>query len=243
VLTPGAGAGALGPGDPMSAAATVAATTAQEEEAAERYDTVRAFLQKHTEFGYIWVASACMPPWLTKERWRGAVPDVGGSNVFDHLHPAAILACDAILAAPPEREGLGWLSGAGERYTDLELYSMSPWTTLEALIAQLAGASVYYAFRHGTKQIFIGPRSSPESSTSPSYLGSHNHQQQQQHGGHSPSPGGPVANGHLSPDRGAPWGAPRSRTSSSSSAKAAVVSAVTAVADQLGGMRKARKPS
>lgn len=105
-----------------AAGAAIAARASAAGEAADLYATARAFLLEHPEFQYVWVAAACMPPHLREERWLGAVPSVTGSNMFDHLHPSALLACDAVLIAPPERESLAWLPEQRERYSDLEVY-------------------------------------------------------------------------------------------------------------------------
>ncbi|CAM9851964.1 unnamed protein product, partial [Choristocarpus tenellus] len=133
--------GAIGMGEGSGAASVAAAEEA--EAAAERYRTAYDFLTEHPEFHFIWVASSCMPPRLRNESWRGAVPGVGGVNVFQHLHPVAILACDAVLAAPPEREGLGWLSGAGERYTDLETYRSVEWRGVCGEVRESLGIFIF----------------------------------------------------------------------------------------------------
>lgn len=105
-----------------AAGAAIAARASAAGEAADLYATAKTFLIQHPEFQYIWVASACMPPHLREDSWLGAVPSVNGSNMFDHLHPGALLTCDAILVVPPERESLAWLQRERERYTDLEVY-------------------------------------------------------------------------------------------------------------------------
>lgn len=105
-----------------AAGAAIAKRASAAGEAADLYATAVAFLLENPEFQYIWVSSACLPPRLREQKWRGAVPAVTGSNMFDHLHPAALLACDAVLVAPPERESMAWLPEHRERYTDLEMY-------------------------------------------------------------------------------------------------------------------------
>lgn len=105
-----------------AAGAAIAARASAAGEAADLYATAKAFLLENPEYQYVWVASACVPPDLRQERSLGAVPSIYGSNMFDHLHPAALLACDAILVAPPERDSLAWLPEQRERYTDLEVF-------------------------------------------------------------------------------------------------------------------------
>lgn len=91
-------------------------------ETADLYETAKAFLVENPEFSYIWISSVCLPPQLRAERWRGALPGVFGSNMFEHLHPGALLTCDAVLVAPPERESLAWEHAKRVRYTDLEMF-------------------------------------------------------------------------------------------------------------------------
>lgn len=105
-----------------AAGAAIAARASAAGEAADLYATARAFLEENPEFQFVWVAAACMPPHLREDMSLGAVPGVNGSNMFDHMHPGALMACDAVLVAPPERESLAWLPEERERYTDLELY-------------------------------------------------------------------------------------------------------------------------
>lgn len=91
-------------------------------EASDLYATASAFLLENPEYMHIWVPVSCLPPRLREQRWRGALPSVAGSNMFDHLHPGALLACDAVLVAPPERESMAWSPEQRERYSDLEMY-------------------------------------------------------------------------------------------------------------------------
>lgn len=91
-------------------------------EAADLYVTARAFLVENPEFQHVWVSSACMPPRLRDQKWRGAVPSASGSNMFEHMHPGALLACDAVLVVPPERESMSYVAEQRQRYSDLEMF-------------------------------------------------------------------------------------------------------------------------
>ncbi|CAM9307083.1 unnamed protein product [Scytosiphon promiscuus] len=139
-------------------------------ETADLYATAKAFLIENPEFQHIWVCAACMPPRLREQKWRGAVPSATGSNMFEHLHPGALLACDAVLVAPPERESMSYVAEQRERYTDLEMYSTSPWKALEGAIAQLMNTMSFYAFRLGKKLVFVGPYPSYPQEPQPSPL-------------------------------------------------------------------------
>lgn len=105
-----------------AAGAAIAKRASAAGEAADLYATARAFLLENPEFQHIWVSASCLPPRLREQKWRGAVPSAAGSNMFEHLHPGALLACDAVLVAPPERESLSYVAELRERYTDLEMY-------------------------------------------------------------------------------------------------------------------------
>lgn len=105
-----------------AAGAAIAKNCSAAGEAADLYATAKAFLIENPEFQHIWVCAACMPPRLREQKWRGAVPSATGSNMFEHLHPGALLACDAVLVAPPERESMSYVAEQRERYTDLEMY-------------------------------------------------------------------------------------------------------------------------
>ena len=105
-----------------AAGAAIAKRAAAAGGAADLYATARAFLLENPEFQLVWVSAACMPPRLREQKWRGAVPSTAGSNFFEHLHPGALLVCDAMLVAPPERGGLPYVAEMTERYTDLEAY-------------------------------------------------------------------------------------------------------------------------
>lgn len=118
VAVAAAGAGAA----QAAAGAAVAKRASAAGEAADLYATARAFLLENPEFQHIWVSAACLPPRLREQKWRGAVPSAAGSNMFEHLHPGALLACDAVLVAPPERESMTYVAALRERYTDLEMY-------------------------------------------------------------------------------------------------------------------------
>lgn len=102
---------------PVAAMAKRAATAAS-----DLYATAEAFLLENREFQYIWVSAACLPPPMKDQKWRGAVPSATGFDLFEQLHPGALLACDAVLVAPPERERLIYEAEMMERYTDLEAY-------------------------------------------------------------------------------------------------------------------------
>lgn len=105
-----------------AAGAAIAKRASAMGEAADLYAATKAFLLENPEFQYIWVASTCLPPYLREEKWRGAIPGVSGSNMFDQLHPGALVVSDAMLVAPPERESMAWLPEQRERYSDLEMY-------------------------------------------------------------------------------------------------------------------------
>eukprot|EP00903_Cladosiphon_okamuranus_P008495 g8162.t1 len=153
-----------------AAGAAIARRASAAGEAADLYATARAFLVENPEFQHIWVSTACMPPRLREQKWRGAVPSAAGSNMFEHLHPGALLACDAVLVAPPERESMAYVAERRERYTDLENYSTSPWKTLEGVIAQLINSVSFYTFRLGKKLVFMGPYPSYPEEPQPSPL-------------------------------------------------------------------------
>ncbi|CAM9647757.1 unnamed protein product [Ectocarpus sp. 12 AP-2014] len=140
-----------------AAGAVIAKQASAAGEAADLYATARAFLMENPEFQHIWVSAACMPPRLREQKWRGAVPSAAGSNMFEHFHPGALLACDAVLVAPPERESMSYIAEQRARYSDLEMYSTSPWKALEGVITQLMNSVSFYAFRLGKKLIFAGP--------------------------------------------------------------------------------------
>ena len=103
-----------------AAGAAIAKGAAAAGGAADLYATARAFLLENPEFQLIWVSAACMPTRFLEQKWRGAVPSTAGSNVFEHLHPGALLVCDAMLVAPPERGSLPY--EVTERYTELEAF-------------------------------------------------------------------------------------------------------------------------
>lgn len=105
-----------------AAGAVIAKQASAAGEAADLYATARAFLMENPEFQHIWVSAACMPPRLREQKWRGAVPSAAGSNMFEHLHPGALVACDAVLVAPPERESMSYIAEQRARYSDLEMY-------------------------------------------------------------------------------------------------------------------------
>lgn len=105
-----------------AAGAAIAQRASAAGEASDLYATARSFLLENPEFQHIWVGAACMPPRLRDQKWRGAVPSASGSNMFEHLHPGALLACDAVLVAPPERESMSYAAEQRQRYTDLEMY-------------------------------------------------------------------------------------------------------------------------
>eukprot|EP00752_Nemacystus_decipiens_P015198 g13533.t1 len=173
-----------------AAGAAIAKRASAAGEAADLYATARAFLMENPEFQHIWVSAACLPPRLREQKWRGAVPSAAGSNMFEHLHPGALLACDAVLVAPPERESLSYIAELRERYTDLEMYTTSPWKTLEGVIAQLMNSVSFYTFRLGKKLVFVGPYPSYPEEPQPSPLDFHRRSSAPTvGGGHSPVDG------------------------------------------------------
>ncbi len=105
-----------------AAAAAIAKRASAAGEAADLFTTAKAFLRQNPEYQHIWVGTACMPPRLREQQWRGAVPSAAGSNIFEHMHPGALLACDAVLVVPPERESMSYVVEQRARYTDLEMY-------------------------------------------------------------------------------------------------------------------------
>ena len=111
-----------------AAGAAIAKRASAAGEAADLYATTKAFLLENTEFHYVWIASACLPPRLREGHkmsgggGSGTVPALFSANMFDHFHPAAMLASDAVLVVPPQRENIAWSPDQRERYTDLGVY-------------------------------------------------------------------------------------------------------------------------